>query len=149
MYPFLLFLHNILRWVVVILGIVVVALSIYGWISKREYSDLNQKLGTYFPISLDLQLIVGFLLYFVFSPITTTALKNFGDVMGNSDLRFFTIEHLLLMVIAIILAHVGSARVKKADTSNKKFKNAAIFFSLAFLLILAGIPWDRPLFRGF
>ena len=50
-------------------------------------------------------------------------------------------EHSLLMLIAIVVAHIGRSRTKKAATDSAKFKQAALFFGLALLLILAAIPW--------
>jgi hypothetical protein len=57
------------------------------------------------------------------------------------------------MIVAIALAHVGRSRSKKAAADGAKFKNAAIFYGLALLIMLASIPWPgmpggRPLIRG-
>ena len=141
MYDIVHTLHSINRWIVLILGVIVVALGIYGWLSKRDWSDTDDRLGQFYTIFLDIQLVLGLLLYFIFSPIITSAFKNFGGAMGDSDIRFYLVEHSLIMIIAVILAHVGRSRVKKAETSLSKYKNATIFYGISLLLILMMIPW--------
>ena len=61
--------------------------------------------------------------------------------MRNGYFRFFGIEHILLMLVAMILAHVGRALSRKALSDEKKHKQAAIWYSLALLLVLVAIPW--------
>jgi hypothetical protein len=67
--------------------------------------------------------------------------------MSDATLRFFSIEHILYMVIAVVLGHVGHALSKKANEAATKHRMAAILFGLATLAILIAIPWSRPLFR--
>ncbi|PID85102.1 MAG: hypothetical protein CSB13_09800 [Chloroflexi bacterium] len=145
MEQFVLAIHNILRWPVLILGLLAVLKAFNGWSSKKEWQGLDNKLGLGFTISLDVQVLLGFLLYFVFSGITKTAFSDIGTALGNPSLRFFLFEHLLIMIAASAFAHIGRSRAKKADTDVNKHKSTAIFFAIAMLLILAGIPWDRVL----
>jgi hypothetical protein len=145
MYPFVLTVHNIVRWLVLIFGIIAIVKAFIGWSGKKEWRSLDNQLGLAFTISLDVQVLLGFLLYVVLSPITTNAFSSFGSAMSDSATRFFLVEHLLMMIIALVLAHIGRSRAKKADTDVSKHKNAAIFFTIAVLLIIIGIPWYRPL----
>jgi uncharacterized membrane protein YozB (DUF420 family) len=142
MYSFILATHNIVRWFVLIFGLLAVIKAFIGWSGKKEWKGLDDKLGLGFTISLDVQFLLGFLLYIAFSPITRTAFSDIGAAMGNSELRFFLVEHFLLMIVALVLAHIGRSRAKKADTDVSKHKNAAIFYTIAMLLILAAIPWQ-------
>ena len=148
MYPFVLAVHNIVRWVVVIAGLLAIGRAFIGWFGKKEWNKQDRLLGLIFTSSVDIQLLLGILLYFVFSPITKGAFNDFGAAMGIKDLRFFAIEHVFYMVLALVFAHLGSALPKKVDEDQAKFKRAALWFGLALLLILAGIPWGRPLFPG-
>ena len=148
MYEIVLAIHNILRWVALILLIVTTAFAFIGWLGKREWTERDRKFGVYTTIALDTQLLLGLILYFFLSPITKTALQDFGAAMGVADLRFFGLEHAIYMVLAVILAHVGSALAKKATESRAKFVRLAIFYGLALLLVLLGIPWGRPLIPG-
>lgn len=148
MYPFLLFAHNWLRWLVLISGVVIVVFSWIGWRRSASWGKRDRLWGMVFNSSMDLQLLVGLLLYFVFSPLTTSAFSNFAAAMQNAAQRFFVIEHGLVMVLAAVFAHLGSVFSKKAADDAGKFRRAAIWYSLALLFVLAMIPWDRPLFRG-
>jgi hypothetical protein len=148
MYGFILALHNIIRWIVLFFGVLAVGRALLGWLRGKEWTSAERKWGVFFTSAVDTQLLLGFLLYFVLSDITKAALKDFGAAMSNSGLRFFAVEHVLAMVLGVVFAHLGSALPKKVDVSDKKFKRAVIWFGLALLTILAGIPWSRPLFPG-
>jgi hypothetical protein len=100
----------------------------------------------FFSSALDTQVLLGLILYFI-SPLTRTALQNFGAAMSSPDLRFFALEHVFYMLIAVILVHIGSVRARRAKTDVDKHRTAAIFYSLAVLIILIAIPWSRPLIR--
>jgi hypothetical protein len=150
MYPLILTLHSILRWIVLILAVVAFVRALIGWLGKQEWTALDDRLGVLLSGSMDLQVLLGFFLYLFLSPITTSAFRNFGAAMGNSAQRFWMVEHLFLMVVALILTHVGRASSKRAEGVRGKHKRAAIFFGLALLAILIAIPWPflpygRPL----
>lgn len=144
MYGIVLAIHNLVRWVVLIAGILAAARALIGWFGKREWSKQDRLFGIIFASSIDIQLLLGILLYFVFSPITKSAFSDFGAAMAIKDLRFFAIEHVLYMVLALVFAHLGTALPKKVDDAVSKHKRAAIWFSLAVLIIVVGIPWWRP-----
>jgi hypothetical protein len=148
MYSIGLAIHNILRWAVLIFGILAIARAWMGWIGKREWTEKDRTLGMLFSSLLDTQLLLGLLIYFFLSPITQSAIKDFGNAMGINDMRFFAVEHVAFMILAVIFGHLGSILSKKAADSVNKHKRAAIWFSLAMIAILAGIPWWRPLIPG-
>lgn len=137
---FLLSLHSIVRWAIVIIGVIAVVRAFIGWFGGRQWQQLDDRLGLGFTTTMDINLLLGLLLYFL-SPLTRSALQDFGAAMGNSALRFLAVEHALLMVIAVVLAHIGRARSKKAGDDRSKFKQAAIFFGLAIVAVFLAIPW--------
>jgi uncharacterized membrane protein YozB (DUF420 family) len=147
-YLFVLSLHNVLRWLVVILTLAAAVNAFWGWFGKRAWSERDRKLGVFVSMGIDIQLLLGLLLYFVISPLMTeTILPNFGGAMKNSELRFFAIEHIFLMVLVVVFAHLGSILAKRGKDSTARFRRAAIWFTLTLALILAGLPWFRPLLR--
>ena len=104
-------------------------------------------------MAVDLQMLVGLLLYFILSPITAIALSDFGAAMASSTLRFWAVEHTFGMVVAMALVHIGRVRIRKATSPDRRRRLAAIFYGLALLAIVAAIPWPgtpaaRPLLRG-
>ena len=154
MYPLMLVVHSLLRWVVLAAGLVAFGRALAGMRARRAWTAGDDRAGQVFVGTLDLQLLIGLVLYFGLSPITRAAMQDFGAAMGNSMLRFWAVEHILGMVIAVALAHVGRVRVRKTTDPVRRHKVAALFFGLALIAILATIPWPgmpagRPLFRGF
>lgn len=142
--------HNLLRWVIVILAVYALVRLILGWVQKKDWIQPDQKAVTFFTIALDIQLLLGLLLYFVFSDLIKAAFSDFGAAMGNQVLRFFTVEHSLMMVLAIVVAHVANAAGKKDLPDAKKYQRVTLLVGLAVVLIVAGIPWtSRPLLPVF
>jgi Na+-driven multidrug efflux pump len=121
-------------------------LAFSGWFGKREWGKGDKISGLLLTISMDLQFLIGLVLYAFVSPITKAAFNDFGAAMKNADIRFYAVEHILMMVIALVLVHIGRAKSKKATTSLKKHRSSAIFYAISLLIILASIPWDRALF---
>jgi hypothetical protein len=74
-------------------------------------------------------------------------LGDLGAAMAVKELRFFSVEHITGMIIAITLAQIGVGRVRHAPTDAAKLRRAAFWQTLAVLAILASIPWWRPLAR--
>ena len=148
MYQIVLAIHNILRWVVLVLAIVAIVRAYLGWFGKREFTETDRRVGVYFSISIDIQLLLGLILYLFLSPITRTAFQDFSSAMAITDIRFFAAEHILMMILAAILVHVGTFLSKRATSDVSKHRRAAIWFSLAVLVVIAAIPWWRPLLPG-
>lgn len=144
MYSFMLNLHNYLRWAVLIIGLVAIVLAWAGVASRGRWTPQQVNLGRWFTSAFDLQVLVGLLLYVWLSPVTTGAFSDMGAAMGNSSVRFYVAEHSLLMIVAAVLVHIGAARARKKDSPMQ----AAIFYTLAFVAVLAMIPWDRALLPG-
>ena len=149
MYTFILALHNIMRWVALILVAVATIRALIGLFGNREWSETDRRIGSFSAISVDIQLLLGLILYFVVSPITKVALQDFGAAMGVTDLRFFALEHPFYMVLALIFVHLGSVLPRRVENSKGKYMRAAIFFGLTLLLLIFGIPWSRPLLPAF
>jgi len=145
MYDWLLSIHNIARWLVLIAALYLIYLSISG-LRSRTYTSADRQAGQIYTGLMDLQLVLGILLL-VSSPLVQSALGNLGAAMQNSQTRFFIAEHWVLMLAATILAHVGSSRTKKAADALLKQRQALIWYGLSLALMLLAIPWWRPLLR--
>jgi len=148
-YPLVLWIHNLVRWVVVIMGALALIRAYRGWLGKRGWDRLDRMAGVFFTSALDLQLLLGLILYFFLSPITRAAFQDLSGVMGNPQARFFVLEHVFYMVVAVILAHVGSSLARKANEATDRHRRAALWYSLSIVALLIGMPWTRPLLPGF
>jgi uncharacterized membrane protein YecN with MAPEG domain len=148
---FLIALHNVLRWVVFIIGVVVLIRALRGWLGSKPFARQDRLLGMMFTSAFDLQILLGLILYFLTSSYGLNAFLNqpAGEVMGNAVFRLFAVEHPLIMFAAAAFAHLGSALAKKARNDRDRHGRAAVFFAFALLLLLAGNPWSRSLFPRF
>jgi len=77
---------------------------------------------------------------------------SIGESMKRADTRFWAVEHIASMFVAIVLAHVGRVLARKAATPAAKRTRLLVCFGVATLLLLAGMPWPgrpggRVLFR--
>lgn len=152
MYGALLVLHSLVRWPVLILGLLVVARAFPGWLGRKPWTATDDHLGRWFTIALDIQLLLGLVLYLFLSPLTTAAFQDFGAAMRNAPLRFWAVEHIALMLSAVVLVHVGRVATRRAGEPAAKHRRAAVVSTVALLAILVAIPWPgmangRPLFR--
>ncbi|MDW8317374.1 MAG: hypothetical protein RMN53_05985 [Anaerolineae bacterium] len=141
MYDIVLTLHSLVRWIILGVGLAAVITAWIGWRRGHRWTPRDDRLGLGFTTAMDLNLLLGLLLYFVLSPLTTNALRDFASAMRDSYLRFFAVEHIGVMVVAVVLAHIGRSRSKRAAEASQKFKQAAIFYTLAIVAVLAAIPW--------
>lgn len=151
----LLHLHNILRWVVLLLLLVVLFRSFAGMKGRRSFTAGDRKNALFLMISADVQLLLGGLLYFM-GPWGIKNIQNqgMGAVMGDSTSRFWAVEHLVGMLIAIVLIHAGYNAVKKQLPDAVKFRKLFWCALAALVLIFLMMPWPwreligRPWFPG-
>jgi hypothetical protein len=143
MYSVILVLHNTLRWLLLLSMAVTLIKYLAGWLGKQPWKRIDNFLGIVFTSLMDLQLLIGLSLYFFLSPVTKIAMSDFGSAMKDDSLRFYAVEHITMMLIAVVLVHIGRAKSKKGKTDVDKFRIATIFFIAALVLIIAGIPWTR------
>ncbi len=147
LYPQLLALHGGLRWVALAAALAAILVALSGWSGAKPAGKNLRLASVIFVIAMDIQLLLGLVLFFGASPITRAAMSDFGAAMKEHESRFFTVEHTLLMLLAVICAHVGAALSRKGRTDLAKYRGAAIAYIFSLLLMLAGIPWWRPLLR--
>jgi hypothetical protein len=147
LYPHLLGLHGILRWVVLAGAIAAILMAASGWSGSKPLSLSLQRFSVIFVAAIDLEFVVGVILYFGASPVTKMAFQNMAAAMKDHELRFFAVEHTTYMFLAVIFAHLGAALIRKAKTNSVKYRGATISYCFSLLLMLAGIPWWRPLLR--
>src|ERR1035437_3124453 len=135
-------LHSYVRWVVLLAGLVALARMAAGWMSSRSWTPSDHRAGLFFTVALDIQLLLGVSLYAV-SPLIRKAMSDMATAMRTPDVRFFVADHPATMLVALVLAHVGSVAARKAPTDGAKVRRGAVFFALSLALILWGIPWFR------
>lgn len=103
---------------------------------KNSYEKKDKMINLFAMIMLHTQLLIGFIVYFMSPKVQFTE-----GWMKNSMLRFFGMEHLLLMVLAIVLVTIGRKKAEKSTNPAEKHKTIAVWYTIGLILILAGIPW--------
>ncbi len=126
--------HSLLRYILLILILIAIAKALSGWLGKKSFTERTRKINLITLILAHIQLVIGLTLYF---------LNGWHTKLGNmkNPTRFWTIEHLAMMLIAIALITVGYSFSKKGKTDEAKHKRIAIFFLIALLVIFYAIPW--------
>lgn len=139
MYQFLLGLHSLNRWIVLVLGVLAFLIALKKWLGNEAPATARDRLGLFFTISMDIQFLFGIGLYFV-TPWMKQLTQWPAITMRDPVARFWSVEHVFGMVIALILVHVGRVVAKKA-TGVSRYKKTAIYFGLALLIMLLTTPW--------
>lgn len=154
MYQKLIFFHSLVRWLVFISLVISIFRAYRGWFSKKNFTKTDDSIRHTTATIAHIQLILGLWLYFI-SPIIDYFLKNFKTAVHEREIRFFGMEHSLMMLLAIVLITIGSMKAKRREQDEEKFKTIAIWYSVAFFIIILNIPWQfspltaRPYFRYF
>ncbi len=151
MHPHLIMLHSVLRWVILLAIIISIYRSYTGWKSGRAYTAWDNRWKAITVAVVHIQFLVGLIMYFL-SPVVSYFWKNFSTAVKERDIRFFGMEHLVAMLIAVVLITIGSSKVKRQSNSRAKFKTLTIWFTIALIIMFLSIPWpfmatERPYFR--
>lgn len=130
----LIHLHSGIRWIALAALVIAVISSLSGLISGN--GTFKKRLYSTVVYAMHLQLLLGFTLYFL-SP----KVQFVEGFMKDGMLRFFAMEHPLMMIIGVVLITIGYVKAKKLDDPKKQLKRIFIFYSIGLLLILMMIPW--------
>ena len=126
--------HSYLRYIILILLTVVIIASLLGMISKKAYTDGDNKLGLYLFIATHLQLLVGLILFFI-SPVVQFS----GAAMKDATARYWLVEHNSAMLIAIVFITLARTTSKKMTDGRAKHRRMFIFNLIALVIIVLTI----------
>ncbi len=129
--------HSGIRWIFLALLIYAVINAFLKWRGNKAFTEGDRKVGLFTFVFSHIQLLIGLGLYFISPKVGSMS----SEVMKNATARFFTVEHISMMLLAIILISIGYISAKKAVDSSAKFKKTFIFYLIALILILIAIPW--------
>lgn len=134
LYSFFKEFHSGFRYIVIVLVLLALVRAFMGWLGKRPYGEGNRKLNLFAMISVHTQFLLGIILFFI-SPMVQFS----KETMKNPITRYFTVEHWVIMLIAIVLITIGHSKSKKAALPEGKHKAIAIFYLIGIVLISVGI----------
>jgi hypothetical protein len=128
--------HSGLRWLVLVALLLAIGQAWSSWRSGQDYPGKTRPalLGLVFT---HIQLLLGLVLYLGLSPYV----RFEGEIMGDTLLRFYTVEHFVGMIIAIAAITVGYVRAKRKAGSPRGYRTIFWYYLIGLVLIIASIPW--------
>lgn len=135
-YIYLVHSHSVIRWVITFLLVYSIIVSFVKWRTNSTMGPTNLLMASFTVHFSHLQLLLGLVLY-VISP------KVMFDkaAMASSMIRFFTLDHVVMMLIAITCLTVGHIKAKRTKDPQLQAKRIFVWYTVGLILILAAIPW--------
>lgn len=152
LYTIILWIHSYLRWAIVLAALALIALTGSGTRTARAWSRRDERLHTALLGLVDLQFLLGLMLFLWLSPISRAFFAAPKLGMHDSALRFFGMEHAVGMLVAVAVLHIGRKRSKNAASDLLRQRRAFLSTLLFLVLAVVSIPWPgsahgRPLLR--
>jgi hypothetical protein len=144
MYTAILATHTIVRWLVLAAGAWAVFRSWRGWRARAVWESADAGAVKLYVNALSLQFVAGIVLYAV-SPLIRGAMGDMGAAMRTPSVRYFVVEHVAVMLIAIALGHIGAAKIKRATSDSARFQTATIWMGISWAAAAGFVPWFRPI----
>ncbi len=124
--------HSGLRWIALIL----LLLAIFNAFTASNYEKKHRLVNLFTMITFHTQLLLGLALYF-----TSEKVQFVEGWMKETIYRFYGMEHLSGMLLAIVAITIDHSKSKKGADDAAKFKAIKVWYVLALILVLAFIPW--------
>jgi predicted acyltransferase len=134
---FIVNLHSFLAWALLVMLVASIVVAIMKSLTDTPFRNPWKGLFLATMIISHLQIILGIVLYFTSSKVVFAA-----ETMSESFLRFFALEHPLLMIIAAIVITMGYSGAKRIPVNKRKFRKVYIFYIIGFVLVLLRFPWQ-------
>lgn len=136
-------LHSYWAYLAVLLLVLTVVNAIIGLTKNKNFTDKDLRISLFTLIVMHIQLLLGFVVYYVSPYYDSMREMGMGETMKDSSLRLYIVEHPLMMILAIVLITVGFSKHKKQTTDKDKFKTLAIYYGIGLLFVLSRIPWSQ------
>ena len=152
MYSTLIFLHSLVRWLVVISLVYAIYRAYVGFKGQKRFSKTDNSIRHWTATIAHVQLIIGILVY-TQSPSIKYFWKHTKEALQNWDVTFYSLIHAVMMLLVIVVLTIGSAKSKRMEKDSDKFRTMLLWFFIAFLLIFMAVPWpfsplsNRPYLR--
>ena len=122
-------LHSLWRWVVLLVMLVALVRGLFGWLRGGAWTDLDRQLTLATVGAIDIQALLGIIIWI-------------GEGRWGGDDVFRSFIHPLVMIVALTVAHVGSARLRRESEPAAKHRWLALSLVVVFVLVTAAIPSD-------
>lgn len=144
MYTSVQFIHSWWAYLTLFMVLIATLNALAGFFGNKEYQPKDFRLSLFALIVTHIQFLIGLLLFFVSPSGMKSISKNgMGEVMKDSNLRLYAVEHPMIMILAVVFITIGYSKHKKKLVSKPKFKVLTIFYTIALVLMLSRIPWQQ------
>ena len=135
--------HSYWAYLAVLLLVITFVNALIGLTKNKGFSDKDLRISLFTLIVIHIQLILGFIVYYVSPYYESMREIGMGATMKDAGIRLYTVEHPLMMILAIVLITIGFSKHKKKTTDKGKFKTITIFYGIGLLFVLSRIPWSH------
>ena len=135
--------HSYWAYLGVLLLVFAVIIFKLGWFQSKKFTIKEQRLALFTLIAFHIQLLIGLAWYFMSPSYQALKFMGMGEAMKNSQIRLLTVEHPILMLLAIILITMGYSKHKKRTTDKSNYLTLIWYYGMALLFILIRIPWQQ------
>lgn len=135
--------HSGVSYLVVVLVLFTLVNALVKLKSKSSYKTNDYYITFLAVIFAKIQLLLGIITYYFSVYYQTLRTVGFKEVMKDSTLRLFIVEHPLMMLIGITLVIIGFYKHKKQQDDFRKFKTLAWYFGIGLAIIFSRIPWNQ------
>ncbi|HZW63323.1 MAG TPA: hypothetical protein VFF15_06735 [Flavobacteriaceae bacterium] len=142
MYETVKILHSYWAYLVLLILVLATFNALAKFFGNKAFSAKDLRITLFALIVSHIQLVLGFVLYFISPRLSLFSESGMGEVMKNAVNRLYLVEHPLVNIIAIILITIGYSSHKKKENSKTKFKTITVFYGIALVLFLSRIPWN-------
>lgn len=130
---FLTFLHSLLRYGVIVMVAVAGFVALRGYLARSPILNWERSAAILAMVLCHVQLAIGLVLYFANGWYRADSSTSLG--------RFWKMEHIATMILAVALITLGRSLSKRAKEERTKQLHVAVFYLIGLVLILAMIPW--------
>ena len=128
--------HSGFRWIALIFLILAFVNAYRKQKIKADFLPKDKKLTLLAMIFMHVQIGLGLVLYFTSNKV------NFGEnTFSDSVVRFFTIEHITLMLLAAVFVTIAYRKAKTGHSDKGKFESITFWLLATLIVVLLAIPW--------
>ena len=142
MYAILKTIHSYWAFLVLLVLIAAAGNALLGRVRSNTFGAQDLRIALFGLIFSHIQLLIGLILYFVSPWFDQWSRMEMSEVMKNSEVRLYLIEHPITNILAIVFITLGWSLHKRQTEASKKFLRIGLFYSLGLLLLLSRIPWQ-------
>ncbi len=147
MYDIVIKFHYVISAIFIILALITTVWALIGWIKDIPCPRSFLRLSWVFIHFLYIQLFTGISLYFFLKPEVDANNISMEEALQQNSLRFWAIEHVSLMLFALIFSQVGRLIIKQISSDRKKYRAATFYYGISFLVVMSSA--FMAIFRNF